>query len=317
MYSSGDTFVDLFFLISGFIFSHVYGNKIIQKSISFKNFIILRLSRLYPLHLITLVVVTILQIIRYNLTNSFFVYLYQDVFHFILNLAFLQYGFFNTGFSFNGPSWSISMEMLAYGIFFGVLFKYGANKYFKYIFTATALLGIWIMQGKISFISIEIGRVLLGFFLGVTLYDAYLYLKNLKSKKLIITLLLVTLSILIYLIYTSKNTFIGQQNLTYTLSLYPIIILLSLLFKPFSLLLSTKPFKFLGDISYSVYMWHFPIQLGIDTINNAKILPKIIDYNSNKFIALYIFLVISVSTISYYFIEAKLQKLARQKFVKV
>lgn len=64
-------------------------------------------------------------------------------------------------------------------------------------------------------------------------------------------------------------------------------------------------------------MWHFPIQLGIDTINNAKILPKIIDYNSNKFIALYIFLVISVSTISYYFIEAKLQKLARQKFVKV
>jgi len=46
-------FVDFFFILSGFVMSYAYGNKIIN-GYSFKNYISLRLGRIYPIHLFML-----------------------------------------------------------------------------------------------------------------------------------------------------------------------------------------------------------------------------------------------------------------------
>ena len=54
IYEHGWIAVQFFFLLSGFIFFKLYLNKIKNKNISFYNFLILRISRLYPLHFLTL-----------------------------------------------------------------------------------------------------------------------------------------------------------------------------------------------------------------------------------------------------------------------
>ena len=64
-YKFGSVAVQFFFLLSGFIFFSFYKKKIAQRFINFKDFLILRISRLYPLHILTLLVMLILQKIYY------------------------------------------------------------------------------------------------------------------------------------------------------------------------------------------------------------------------------------------------------------
>ena len=59
-YERGDWAVQYFFLLSGFIFFWLYASAIAKKEISFIRFWIQRISRLYPLHLVTLIVVALL-----------------------------------------------------------------------------------------------------------------------------------------------------------------------------------------------------------------------------------------------------------------
>ena len=56
-YEHGWIAVQFFFTLSGFIFFNLYRTKILEEKISFKNFFILRFSRLYPLHLLMLILV--------------------------------------------------------------------------------------------------------------------------------------------------------------------------------------------------------------------------------------------------------------------
>ena len=64
--------VDVFFCISGFIFFWKYGELIYQKSIGFKKFALLRLSRLYPLHLLTLLLVVGGQLLVHLAEGNYF-----------------------------------------------------------------------------------------------------------------------------------------------------------------------------------------------------------------------------------------------------
>src|ERR1700760_4728283 len=65
LYNDGGLLVNFFFVLSGFIFSTFFSEKIFRNDISTDTFFINRISRLYPLHLLTLVVVTILVAERY------------------------------------------------------------------------------------------------------------------------------------------------------------------------------------------------------------------------------------------------------------
>lgn len=50
--------VQFFWVLSGFVFMHVYANKI---SVTSKKFFLSRFARLYPLHFITLITVALIQ----------------------------------------------------------------------------------------------------------------------------------------------------------------------------------------------------------------------------------------------------------------
>lgn len=117
-YINGPSAVTFFFALSGFIFYWLYSEPVYTRTINLRHFALLRFSRLYPLHLATLLVLVPIVFIFHALWHSDFVYQHNDAYHFGLNLAFLQYWGFQHGYSWNGPSWSISTEIALYILFF-------------------------------------------------------------------------------------------------------------------------------------------------------------------------------------------------------
>ena len=118
LYTKGWLAVDLFFCLSGFIFYWLYSRSVSEGIIGPAKFAVLRFSRLYPLHLVTLLFVALCQKFLIDTNGSYFVFAFNDSKHFLLNLFFASSWGLEGGYSFNGPSWSVSVEILLYALFF-------------------------------------------------------------------------------------------------------------------------------------------------------------------------------------------------------
>ncbi len=118
LYKVGGLGVEMFFSLSGFIFYWLYARRVANGQISGREFFILRFSRLYPLHLATLIAVALGQVAYSRMTNTPFVYAFNDAYHLGLNLLFAFSWGMEKGYSFNGPAWSVSVEVALYGLFF-------------------------------------------------------------------------------------------------------------------------------------------------------------------------------------------------------
>jgi peptidoglycan/LPS O-acetylase OafA/YrhL len=117
-YLNGHHAVVIFWMISGFIFFWKYGESVHERKVSVYRFFMLRFSRLYPLHLITLLIVAILQLLYLSSHRDYFIYNHNDASHFLLQLAFASNWFGWLPLTFNGPIWSVSVEVFAYAFFF-------------------------------------------------------------------------------------------------------------------------------------------------------------------------------------------------------
>lgn len=105
--------VSFFFVLSGFILTHVYT----VKQLSFRHFVVARLARLWPVHLVTcLLVIFFIRLDAAQPPGSgwFDPWL---VLGFNLTLTHSMVPFANYVFSWNSVSWSISTEMFFYLLF--------------------------------------------------------------------------------------------------------------------------------------------------------------------------------------------------------
>ena len=75
-----------------------------------------------------------------------------------------------------------------------------------------------------------------------------------------------------------------------------------------------KKFSLFGDISYSIYLIHFPIILIILLISNLANL--ILDFNSPLIFLTYLTTTFLISFFSYTYVEIPLKKKMRKKFLK-
>jgi peptidoglycan/LPS O-acetylase OafA/YrhL len=126
LYDYGDYGVQVFWCISGFIFFWKYHESISKNIVSWKTFVALRFSRLYPLHFVTLIYVAATQATFTKINGEPFLLNNNDLFHFILQLFMVSSWRGKWGFTFNGPIWSVSVELLVYAAFFWQL-RFGAK----------------------------------------------------------------------------------------------------------------------------------------------------------------------------------------------
>ncbi|WP_166873662.1 acyltransferase family protein [Massilia mucilaginosa] len=119
-YHYGKFGVQVFWSISGFIFFWKYGEAVVAGRIGAGRFALLRFSRLYPLHLLTLLLVALGQALFRASHPAYFVYQDNSLPSFFLQLGVIGHWFYPllSSASFNGPIWSVSLELLAYLLFF-------------------------------------------------------------------------------------------------------------------------------------------------------------------------------------------------------
>src|SRR5262249_13613907 len=82
LYDHGWIAVDMFFVLSGFIFFWKYEAAIERRTIGSWRFALLRIARLYPLHILTLISMAALQAVYSRQFGYTFVYDNNDGYHF-------------------------------------------------------------------------------------------------------------------------------------------------------------------------------------------------------------------------------------------
>lgn len=263
-------FVELFFVLSGFVLAHGYGQK---KELGFASFFRARFFRLYPLHF-----VMFLAFLMFELSKLAVAYLtnYQftepafsgarAVSEIAPNLLLLQSWLpFADSQSFNAPSWSISVEFYLYFLLF---FSLKAPLAIRYVlWTILPVAAEYMLVSNSSLLSNEALRGLIGFFGGVLMYLLYKRIEHFCSSgaaKLSWFATLLELLALLAIVVAVQTSFAYKELVTSCVFLL-VILLFSFEAGGVSLLLKRAPFQYLGRISYSIYLTHVMILLCISS----------------------------------------------------
>ena len=239
--------VELFWLISGFVFSHVY----LYRSTSAWQFGLSRFARLYPVHFATLIYVAALQVLSINTLGHWQIYGNNDAKHFALQL-FMSSNWTNLsrGLSYNGPIWSVSLELFAYAIFFVFLPALRKHNLFS---SLTFLILSWAMFyynfSDIPALNRQVFKCAGYFFLGVLLYRLSPGRDGLNSMAITIAGLFVMI----------LGLFFGLEDFAVSGLSVSIVAVAARLDYTFPM--AGFRLGILGDISYSIYLIHVPIQM--------------------------------------------------------
>lgn len=313
--------VDFFFLLSGFIFFWKYGKAVSEKAITLTNFALLRLTRLYPLHLCALASMGVAQLLYYNATRTTFIYGNNNLYHLILQLTFLNYGWIETGHSWNASAWTIALEMAMYFIFYAVCFG-RQNRTLISLGLFLVAIQFWVKGpvANVPFLNEPFLRAGVSFFLGGTILYFYEALRlNPKIAAIVgaamlgFVVVLLGLTQLIALGDVSLISVTGPRlNADWMIGGFPCLLLGCLLFRPASQLFGSAPFRYLGDISYSVYMLHLPVEVlfGWFSIRLWQL-----DFLNKGVFWTYVAVVMILSTLSHYYFEKPVMRALRRRYL--
>ena len=257
------TAVDLFFVISGFIFAHVYlRDGRLNAKTTITSYAVARVARIYPLHLLTLVIVAAIVWTGAPLAPSFDQTAVRcNAYHFMLNLLMLQASGLERGFSFNSPAWSLTSEFVCYGLFF--LFARSGGRWLIIGAIIAVVAGV-IADSYPGLLPIpgRVARGLVGFFIGVILHRYQARLLQIPLPAIIL-LAAIGIAATPYVEVRGVNAGIVMSFVA-----WPGVVLLCL-HPASSRLLRTGPMQFLGDLSYSIYLLHIPLALIFLTANGG------------------------------------------------
>lgn len=302
-YDYGFYGVQIFWCISGFIFFWKYREIIASKTISYKKFFVLRFSRLYPLHIFTLFIVLVLQTAYFVKKDYFFVYQDNDIPHFIYQFFLASNWGFEKGVSFNGPIWSISVEVLVYCFFFFILQNISKS---LFINIAVLLLCLVVRYFKVTN---PIFDCMAFFYIGGFSAIAFEYILTTKYYRQISHLSLIILiaaPLFLYITNVYQYKYFAQLFL---MSYTPILLFFSAQQFNTSPVIQ-KTIEAAGNMTYSSYLIHFPIQLAI-ALYFLNIESKI-PYYSTVFFVGFIFVTLVLSYFIYRFFELPAQKYIRR-----
>ncbi len=250
--------VDVFFVLSGFIISHVYGRELaVFDRGRYVKYLWYRIARLYPVHLAMLVVLILMLVglmaagVTPNVPANW-------EFSALIWQLTLTHAWGTLGeATWNGPAWSISLEFLAYLMFPVFLLLVRPFRGPLAALAAAALLCVlfaalfWGFEWRIKTAQVggsAIARVLIEFGIGCLLYRAWTGLPRSRWWDLVaVATVAAVLAI----------TAVSASALPLVAVLALSVLSVSLAAGPVQHFLGCRAMVWLGEISYAVYMVHF------------------------------------------------------------
>ncbi|KQR73274.1 acyltransferase family protein [Rhizobium sp. Leaf341] len=320
---NGNLAVPFFFVLSGFVITHAYRSSLDGPQDGVR-FMIRRFGRLYPLHIVTLAILVLLELAKLYMSSRG----YQgseapfagtnNLPSLVANIFLLQAVIPFPELTWNAASWSISTEFYTYLIFVAVFLGCGAYRQWGAVvmFVASGLLLVWLdyIETTLNLASgLGMVQCVFGFFAGNLTYDIYLrlrdkpYLKG-TGPELVATAMMV-------LLFWFKPRYVAADIIAFGV----VILLFSFERGQVSRLLRVRPLLFLGMLSYSIYLVHFIVftvlfamvriaqgRLGIELIRFDGI-HELMDFGPAGLMDLlalaYLATIIVFATITYHLVE--------------
>ena len=257
--------VDFFFVLSGFVIAHAYGKRLVEGYDSF-SFAIRRFGRLWPLHIVVLIMFIMLEIVKWGLATGGLIS--PDTVAFDAGERFSLSSMFSNVFllqslglhdelTWNMPSWSISTEFYTYLIFAKVCLITHRRARLVAV-AAIAITGITVVAlyaGETLNTTYDYGifRCAYGFMTGVLCYEVFQRTRNTSYKPSTFV------ETIMFLVAFGFIAAAGTHPMSLAAPLVFAIVIWVFAHEHgrLSQFMLTKPFQRLGDWSYSVYMIHF------------------------------------------------------------
>lgn len=265
-FDNGWLFVSLFFVLSGFVLSSAYAQRL-ESGRSVGRFMLLRFGRIYPLHLAVLAAMVAVQLARWLMTQ-----LTGDdwdafgdarspvdlLYAVLLIQIFLRPG----SDAWNGPSWSIAAEMWTYLVFASVCWA-GGRRYVGVMVALALASGLWLgvtSDGLGETTSLL--RCFYSFGLGVLTFQL------MKGRARQLTGSAATLLETVVIAGAIAFVTWAQHQATFAAPFVfaLLVAVFSLQRGALSAALLTSPLRWLGLISYSIYMVHLFILLRLNAL---------------------------------------------------
>lgn len=319
--------VDLFFVLSGFVMTHAYGELFSDgwTRNKMKNYLLARIARIYPLHFVSLLITILLVLIMGQPLTGIYNPAAIPANIFLLH----SFGLFPT-FTWNVPSWSISAEMFAY-LFFPAVISWRK----KAPLTVMAMM-LFVIVSIYIILAFHLSRAhgsdgphnldfsydygylrgLAGFLLGVVIYQSYArnFVKGwLKKDAVFMVLVLCLISVMHW----------GWNDL-WTIPLFALLIL-SVAYNDGRVRkwMNRPLMQWLGKISFSIYLMQgtltrliviFLKRVGVSYNGPFSLhLPYWLAFLSCIF---FLMALCGLATLTYHLIEKPARNRIRAKFVR-
>ena len=291
--------VDFFFVLSGFVMALRYRDRLSSTS-DLVSFQVRRFWRLYPLHLLMLLVFLCIEFAKFGVEVGFDksamspAFTKNDVIAFYANIL-LIHNWTLPDLTYNFPSWSISAEFYVYAIFGVAALACRKSRWaltgFAFLLTALALSALSTRSMGVSNIDGPL-RCIYGFFLGVIVEHIYRLCSGIKLETSLAGLTSLAVSVVaIMLLGGQKSGLVVLAPITFAISI--LLIAITPRETVLSSVLSHKWLVYLGTISYGVYMIHAAIWWAVtqamrfvfDVPNAIDDEGKVVIYMENPLIA--------------------------------
>lgn len=248
----GAVFMTAFFVLSGFIMTHVYQNWDFSKQGNVFEYYVKRFAKIYPVYMMA----TLVFFISFDEGYS-----NRQWGQIMLNGLFLTQGFFPSMFNLglNGATWSLSVEMFLYALFPFLLLVSGKSP--KILWVALVLTGIVMLNVTLDNEAYTYANPVMrlgDFMAGMGFYalkDKPLFKKAWFHIGIVVLLLFATafISTNRYITWSSLNKYMAWH----TLAVFLLAAWITCVYHSKAAIYNNRAMVYCGLISYSFYIWQF------------------------------------------------------------